>query len=147
MFSSRGPLGFLGLLYTPQAIIIGQAILITPLLVSLLYEVFRKAKETYFELALSLGADKWQAFWLMLSEMKYEILSVVLISFNRAIGELGVALIVGGNIRGYTRVMTTAIALELSKGNFQVALVLGLYLFLIVLSISLTVHLIRGLRE
>ena len=144
VFSCSGPLGFLGLLYTPQVIIIGQAILITPLLVSLMYEVFVKALNEYWELALSLGATKGQAYKLIVREVSGDVLVASLIGFSRAIGELGVALMVGGNIKGYTRVFTTAIALEVEKGEFDVAIVLGVLLFIVVLSIILSVRMVKG---
>lgn len=143
IFSRSGPLGFLKLLYTPQIIIIGQAILITPLLVSLMYEVFSKALTEYWELALSLGASRSQAYKTIIREVSSDILTISLIGFSRAIGELGVALIVGGNIKGYTRVLTTAIALEVEKGEFSVAVVLGLLLFITVLSIILSIRFIK----
>jgi len=143
IFSRSGPLGFLKLLYTPQIIVIGQAILITPLLVSLMYEVFTKALAEYWELALSLGASRGQAYKTVIREVSGDILTISLIGFSRAIGELGVALIVGGNIKGYTRVLTTAIALEVEKGEFNVAMILGLLLFIIVLSVILSIRFIK----
>lgn len=143
IFSRSGPLGFLGLLYTPQIIIIGQAILITPLMISLMYEVFVKALSEYWELALSLGATKGQAYRLIVREVSGDVVVASLIGFTRAIGELGVALMVGGNIKGYTRVFTTAIALEVEKGEFGLAIILGALLFIIVLSIILSVRMIK----
>jgi len=144
LLSRSGPLGSLGLLYTPQAIIIGQAVLITPLLVSLMYEIFIKALSDYWELAMSLGATKGQAYMLIVREVLNDLLSSSLIGFGRAIGELGVALTIGGNIKGYTRVLTTAIALEVEKGEFEVAMILGGLLFVVILSIVLSVRVIRG---
>ncbi|RLE88295.1 MAG: ABC transporter substrate-binding protein [Thermoprotei archaeon] len=143
LFSYSGPLGFLELLYTPYTIIIGESILITPLVISLLYEVFSRAYNEYWELALTLGADKLQAYKLIIREVISDIFVVSLISFSRAIGELGVALIVGGNIKGYTRVFTTAIALEIEKGEFETAIILGLLLFIVVLSVILTARIIK----
>ena len=146
IFSKSGPLGFLGLLYTPTAIVIGEAVLITPLIISLLYEALSSAKQTYWELALSLGADERQAYYTMLRETLPDLAVTILIAFSRAIGELGVALIVGGNIRGYTRVFTTAIALEIAKGNFEVALSLGLILLIIVSGITAVVRILGARR-
>jgi len=147
ILSRSGPLGFLGILYTPLAIIIGEAILVTPLIISLLYETLNKARQTYWELAISLGADDIQAYYIMLREIIPDIIITALLAFSRAIGELGVALIVGGNIRGYTRVFTTAIALEISKGDFETALSLGLILFTIVSSITIISRLLGARRE
>jgi len=143
IFSCSGPLGFLELLYTPYIIIIGESILITPLLISLLYEIFNRAYNEYWELALTLGADKFQACKLIIREIISDVFVVSLIGFSRAIGELGVALIVGGNIKGYTRVFTTAIALEVEKGEFGTAIALGLLLFIVILSVILTARVIK----
>ncbi len=140
LLSKSGPLGALNLLYRPEAIILGEAILITPLIVSLAYEMFRKARENYWEVAYTLGADELQAGLVMLKETISSLIVIVLISFSRALGELGVALMVGGNIRGYTRVFTTTIALEISKGNFETAIILGLILLGIISTITIVVR-------
>ena len=147
ILSRSGPLGFLGMLYTPQAIMLGEAILITPLLVSLLYESFYRTREKYWELALTLGASDRQALKLFLLQSLPEILVVLLLGFSRAIGELGVALLVGGNIKGYTRVMTTAISLEVMKGEFEKALLLGGFLITTVLGISTSIRFLKGRIE
>ncbi len=147
ILSRSGPLGFLGMLYTPQAIMLGEAILITPLLVSLLYESFHRTREKYWELALTLGASDRQALKLFLLQSLPEILVVLLLGFSRAIGELGVALLVGGNIKGYTRVMTTAISLEVVKGEFEKALLLGGFLITTVLGISTSIRFLKGRIE
>ncbi len=147
LLSRSGPLGPLGLLYTPQAIVLGEAILITPLLVSLLYETFYGMREKYWELALTLGASEQQALMLFFTQALPEILVVSLLGFSRAIGELGVALLVGGNIKGYTRVMTTAISLEVVKGEFEKALLLGGFLIVTVLTISISVRLLKKRLE
>lgn len=140
VFSRSGPLGFLELLYRPEAIVIGEAILITPLIISLLYETFHKARLDYWEVAFTLGADERQAYVIMIREVFSDIIIVLLIAFSRALGELGVALMVGGNIRGYTRVFTTAIALEVAKGNFEIALNLGALLLAIISIIAVVVR-------
>lgn len=144
LFLSRaGPLGFLRLLYTPYAIVIGQSILVTPLLTFLMADSLSHLKDTILELAYSLGATRRQAILTLLRESLPHIISSMLVSFNRAVGELGVALMLGGNIRGLTRVMTTAIALEVEKGEFELALTLGGFLLLTTSFITL---LIRALR-
>ena len=145
LLSSSGPLGFLHMLYTPQAIIMGEAILITPLIVSTSYRVLKNVVDTYGELALSLGASERQAMLLALRESLPGILASTIMGFSRAIGELGVALIVGGNIRGYTRVLTTAIALEVSKGEFEKAMALGMVLISITVTISIILKALKRL--
>ncbi|HDD25871.1 MAG TPA: ABC transporter permease subunit, partial [Acidilobales archaeon] len=109
LFSRTGPLGIINLLYTPYAIILGESILITPLLISLFHDVFRDYRGKYWEMALSLGATSRQAATLVIREALPRLVTASLIGFARAISELGVALMVGGNIRGYTRVLTTSI--------------------------------------
>lgn len=128
LLSRSGPLGFLGLLYTPAAVVIGEAILVTPLLVAVSYRVLRAAYATVGELALSLGASDEAAMKLVLREAIPGLASSAVMAFSRAIGELGVALLVGGNIAGYTRTLTTAIALEVEKGEFEQAIGMGLVL-------------------
>lgn len=144
LLSRRGPLGFLGLLYTPYAIMLGEAILVTPLVASVAYRALRHAVETYGELALSLGATEAQALATAVREAAGGILAAVVMGFSRAVGELGVALMVGGNIKGYTRTMTTAIALDVAMGEFEEALALGVVLVLILLGLSATLRLLAG---
>ncbi len=139
LFSRVGPLGILNLLYTPLAISIGQAFLITPLLVSLAAEHLGRVRESVSELALSLGATHVQVATTVIREAGPQLLSSALVSFNRAVGELGVALLVGGNIKRLTRVMTTAIALEVEKGEFGLALTLGGILLLVNIIATLAV--------
>ncbi len=125
LLSRSGPLGHLQLLYTPLAITIGQAILITPFITSLSAEVLRTVRERVWETLISLGATEGQAAATIVDEASPGLLTSVLLGFSRAVGELGVALMLGGNIRGFTRVMTTAIALEVGRGEFELALALG----------------------
>ncbi len=139
LLSRGGPLGFLGILYSPTAIIIGQAILITPYIIYLAASSLLEGRRSIWELAISLGASKAQAALTLLQEGVYSLASVVVVAFNRAIGELGIALMLGGNIKGFTRVMTTAIALEVSKGEYELALTLGGTLLAIVLPISIAI--------
>ncbi len=147
LLSSNGPLGYLGLLYTPQAIMIGQSVLVTPLITSVSYRVLTQAWDKYGELALSLGADEGQALRLVISESLPGILGAVIMGFSRALGELGVALMVGGNIKGYTRVMTTAIALEVSRGEFELAIWLGIFLVVIIAMISLSPRILGRVND
>lgn len=144
LFSRTGPLGIINLLYTPQGMILGDAVLLTPLLISLLSETFYESRLRVWELATSLGASSRQAALLVMRESLPQLLTTSLIGFARSIGELGVALIVGGNIRGYTRVLTTSIALEVSRGEFERALTLGLILLTIVLAVVIAVRALRA---
>jgi tungstate transport system permease protein len=126
MFSNAGPLGFLDLLYTPIGIIIGQTILVTPIMVSVTTETITSVDDSIRDLALTMGADGRAAAFSVVRESFGGILLA-----SRAIAELGVALMIGGNIRGLTRVLTTSIALETTRG--EIALGLGLTLILITL--------------
>lgn len=143
IFSNQGPLGFLRLLYSPQAIIVGQSILITPLAISILKRTLETTYENCWELTLALGGTEKDAFKLIVTEATSEMLSSIIICFSRAIGELGVALMVGGNIKGYTRVLTTSIALEISKGEFELAILLGFILLVISVTLSLILRILR----
>lgn len=135
-FSNAGPLGFLNLLYTPAGIIIGQTILIIPIMVSITTETITSVDDSIRELALTLGADGRAAAFSVVRESFGGILLASSASFSRAIAELGVALMIGGNIRGLTRVLTTSIALETTRGEIA----LGLGLMLILLSLILIVN-------
>ncbi len=141
LLSRSGPLGFLNLLYTPQAIILGEAILVTPLVVSVSYRVLRAALEAYGELAYSLGATEKQAALTVLREALPGLLAAVAMGFSRAIGELGVAFMIGGNIKGYTRTLTTAIALGVSMGEYELAMSLGVVLLTLTLAVSIGLRL------
>jgi len=145
LLSSSGPLAPLGikLLYTPQAIILGESILVTPLMISTSYRVLKNSVVMYGELALSLGASKTQVMTLIVKESLPGVVASIIMSFSRALGELGIAMMVGGNISGYTRVMTTAIALGVARGEFEEAIALGLVLMAIMVVISVTLKLIN----
>jgi tungstate transport system permease protein len=145
LLSSSGPLAPLGikLLYTPQAIILGESILVTPLMISTSYRVLKNSVVMYSELALSLGASKTQVMTLVIKESLPGVVASIIMSFSRALGELGIAMMVGGNISGYTRVMTTAIALGVARGEFEEAIALGLVLMAIMVVISVTLKLIN----
>ena len=147
LFSRRGPLGFLGLLYTPAAIVLGEAVLVTPLLVAVGYRVLQDAVQRYGELALSLGASEGEAMKLSLLEAAPGLLAALVMGFSRAVGELGVALLVGGNIKGYTRTLTTAIALEVSMGEYEAAVKLGLVLVAVMVSVALLLRAVKRLGD
>lgn len=128
ILSRRGPAGDWGLLFTPTAMVIGQCILIIPIIWNLSIAAVQGADPRLAFTCRSLGASGWQQAWIYLREVRFGLLAAVVMGFGRAIGEVGVAMMLGGNIEGYTRTMTTAIALETSKGEFEFALALGLVL-------------------
>lgn len=136
--SRSGPFGWLSLLYTPEAMIIAQTILITPIIAGLSYQVIEDLHEEYKDLFASLVISKWRALCAYIVDARYSLMTVVLAGFGRAISEVGAVMIVGGNIDHLTRVMTTTIALETSKGELALALALGL----ILLAMSLCVNFI-----
>jgi len=139
LVSRRGPLGVLGLLYTQWAMIVGETILVTPLLAALTVAVVGGADPRIEDTALTLGASRMGAALTVLSEVRPGLVAVVVAGFGRLISELGVALMVGGNIAGSTRSMTTAIALETSKGEFALAFALGLLLLTVALAVNVLV--------
>lgn len=128
LLSRQGPLGHWGLLYTPAAVLIGQAVLVLPILWNLSWSAVASADPRVVDTALALGASRLQSLWLLLAEVRYGIVAAVVMGFGRALGEIGVAMMLGGNIEGFTRTLTTAIALETGKGEFEFALALGLVL-------------------
>jgi tungstate transport system permease protein len=140
LLSSSGPLGSLSLLYTPAAVVIGQAVLITPLMISLTMEAISRVSPAITDLALTLGGSRRHLMGLLRREASPSILSAVLLAFCRAVGELGVALMLGGNIPGWTRVMSTAIALELERGEVELCLQLTGLLLAIVLPLVFVAH-------
>ena len=137
LISRSGPFGWLGVLYTPSAMIIAQMILIIPIIVSLTAQIIEEINEEYKDLFKSLVISSQKALIACLYDARYSILTVILAGFGRAISEVGAVIIVGGNIDHLTRVMTTTIALETSKGNLSLALALGIILLLIALIINL----------
>ncbi len=139
IFSRGGPLGFLGLLYTPGAIILGEAILVTPILVSIMTTAIEAVDPEIMKLAKTLGASESQASIAVLKEAINGVLLSNIASFNRAIAELGVALLVGGNIAGLTDVLTTAISRYTARGDLDLAIALGILLMLIVFAINMII--------
>ncbi len=131
ILSRQGPLGDLGLLYTPTAMVIGQCVLIVPVIWSLVISATQAADPGILETCKSLGANSIQQGLLFLNEVRFAILAAIVMGFGRAIGEVGIAMMLGGNIEGFTRTMTTAIALETSKGEFEFALALGILLLFV----------------
>ncbi|MEO1549709.1 MAG: ABC transporter permease [Pseudomonadota bacterium] len=139
--SRAGPLGSLGLLFTPTAMIIAQTILILPIIVALTREAVRPVYTEYAEFLRAVEARPLQRLRTVLWDARFAVITAVLAGFGRAIAEVGAVLIVGGNIAGVTRVMTTTIALETSRGNLELALALGLILIAIALSLNSLIHL------
>lgn len=136
LLSRTGPLGSLQLLFTPSAMVIAQVLLVTPIITGLT-TVAVQAKERYFsETAVTLGAVPWQAAFLVVREARGSIVVGIITAFGRAIAEVGAVMLVGGNIQHFTRVMTTAIVLETRKGDYNLALGLGLVLLLLSFTIN-----------
>lgn len=140
LFSSSGPLGGLGLMFTPAVMVIGQVILITPVMLGLTIAALSGVDKAISETAVSLGASRFQAAVITLKHARYTVLTAVIMGFGRAFAEVGLALMVGGNIKGFTRTLTTAISLETSKGDIELALALGMVLILVALVINLTLN-------
>jgi len=143
LLSRSGPLGFMGLLYTPSAMVIAQTILAFPIVASLCYSAIVSVDPIIRQASMTLGATPFQISVTIINEARYGIMSGIIAAFGRVMAEVGAILIVGGNIAGYTRVMTTTIALETDKGNFELALALGIILLAISLSINLGLHTIQ----
>lgn len=131
IISRRGPLGHLGLLFTPTAMIIAQILLITPIITGI---IFNNAKEHGYEIkqiCVTLGGNRWDLLILLIKEMRINILIAVVTGFGRAISEVGAVMLVGGNILGHTRVMTTFIAMNNSMGNYSTSIAMGIVLLII----------------
>jgi tungstate transport system permease protein len=143
LLSRRGPLGEWGLLYTQTAVILGEASLILPIIMNMTLVAVQSADPRLLPTLRMLGARTPQQVMLILSELRIVILAGVITGFGRAIGEVGAAMMLGGNILGSTRTMTTAIALETSKGDFELGLALGLLLLLIAFSVNLALQTLK----
>ena len=143
LLSRAGPLGTMGLLFTPTAMVIAQAILIVPIVAALSRQVVEDAWQEYREQLRSLGQRRLGAALTLLWDVRFSLVTIVLAGFGRAAAEVGAVIIVGGNIDGVTRVMTTAIALETSKGDLPLALGLGLILVTIVLALNAAAYVVK----
>ena len=140
LFSRAGPLGLFGILFTPTAMVIGQILLISPLLLGFTISALSGVSKEVVDTATSLGASGFQTVWLVLREARYAVLAAVIMGFARAISEIGCALMVGGNIKGATRVITTVISLETGKGNLELAIALGIILLFLALIINIVLN-------
>lgn len=141
--SRRGPLGEMGLLYTQTAMVIGQFVLVFPIVTGLTVSSVNGLDKRIRRTALSLGADSTQSFYTFLREARYGLLVALAAGFGRVFAEVGVSMMLGGNIRGYTRTITTAIALETSKGEFALGMALGIVLLMVALGINILVSCFR----
>ena len=141
VFLSRaGPLGVLGLLFTPTAMIIAQVVIIVPLIASIAHQSLRELWSDYHDLLISMNASQTQRIKALLWDGRRALLTAALAGFGRAIGEVGAIMVVGGNIDHATRVLTTAIALETGKGEFAMALGLGFVLIAMAITVNLAIH-------
>ena len=144
MISRRGVLGPLELLYTQKAIIIGQVILIIPLITTLTIAAISKIDKRYRNTALTLGANQRQMAWVIFREARYGIVAAIIAAFGRVIAEVGISMMLGGNAKGFTRTMTTAMALEYDKGEFVLAVALGIILMACAFVINMVFHFFQG---
>ncbi|MBN2345002.1 MAG: ABC transporter permease [Candidatus Aminicenantes bacterium] len=144
LVSRRGPLGTLGLLFTPGAMILAQALLAFPLMTALALAALKGVAREARDLALSLGANRRQLAAVVIRQGRFAFLTALIAGFSRVIGETGMTLMVGGNIKGHTRVLTTAISLETMKGNFEIGIALGIVLLLVALAINIALQGLQG---
>lgn len=147
LFTRQGPLGDFGLLYTPSAIIIGECILIFPIILNLTISAASSADPRVILTCKALGANNVQQSWLFINEIRFALIAGVVTGFGRAIGEIGIAMMLGGNIDGYTRTMTTAIALETSKGEFEFAMALGVLLLMTAFLVNMVLQQFQKLNK
>ena len=143
LLSRAGPLGELGLLFTPGAMVIAQSVLVLPIIAALARQTLEDAWREYEEQLRSLGAREFEAAFTLIWDARFSLVTAVLAGLGRAAAEVGAVMIVGGNIDGVTRVMTTAIALETSKGDLPLALGLGFVLIALVLAVNAAAQLIK----
>jgi tungstate transport system permease protein len=147
LLSRAGPLGSMGILFTPSAMVIAQTVLILPIIAALSRQAIEDAWREYEEQLRSLGADRSDAALTLLWDTRFSLLTTALAGFGRAAAEVGAVMIVGGNIDGVTRVMTTTIALETSKGDLPLALGLGIILIAIILAVNAAAYLTKELAR
>ena len=147
LLSRAGPLGALGILFTPSAMVVAQTILILPIIAALSRQAIEDAWREYEEQLRSLGAGRMSAALTLLWDTRFSLLTTILAGFGRAAAEVGAVMIVGGNIDGVTRVMTTTIALETSKGDVPLALGLGMILIAIVIAVNAAAYLTKELAQ
>jgi tungstate transport system permease protein len=144
MLSRSGPFGFLGMLFTPQGMIVAQTVLIIPLITGLTVSALSGIDREMRYTIISLGSSQIQSIVTILREARFAILAAVLLGFGRAIAEVGTVMLIGGNIRGFTRVLTTTIALNTSMGNFPISIALGIILLGVALVVNVILNLVQG---
>jgi len=142
--SRRGIFGTLDLLYTQKAMIIGQAILILPIVATFTIAAISRIDDRYRKTAMTLGANRWQTALVIFREARFGIVAAVIAAFGRVIAEVGVSMMLGGNAKGFTRTMTTAMALEYDKGQLSLAVALGIILLGLSFTINLLFHFFQG---
>jgi tungstate transport system permease protein len=147
LLSRTGPVGHLGWLFSLKAMVLAQAVLVLPVVTALTRQCVEDAERNHGEQLQSLGAKPWLRSVLLAWDERYALLTVLIAAFGRAISEVGAVMVVGGNIEGFTRVMTTAIALETSKGDLPLALALGLVLMSVVLLLNVCISALRRWRQ
>ena len=145
--SNAGPLGSLGILFTPAAIVIGQVLLVSPVIIGLTISALSGVDRTVMETAISLGANSFQATVLVVREARFAIVAALIMGFGRAISEVGLSMMVGGNIKGFTRTITTAISLETSKGEIELSIALGIILIFLALVINIVLNRVQHRKE
>ena len=144
LISKQGPFGFLNLLFTPTGMVVGQTLLILPILIGFTITALVGVSIQIKELAISLGASTYQTIITIIKEARYAIMGAVILGFGRAISEVGVSILIGGNIRGLTRTFTTAISLETSRGNLVLSIALGFILLSLALIINFLLNYVQG---
>lgn len=143
MIWRSGPFGFLNLLYTPYAIILAQAIIATPIIMGVSVAAIQNLHPNLRLQALSLGASRLQMVWILIQEARLPLMAAVMAGFGGVISEVGASMMVGGNIKGYSRVLTTATVMETSKGNFDMAIALGTILLILAFAVNVLLTLIQ----
>ena len=133
----NGPLGFMGILYTPAAMILAQAIIATPIVMGITLAAMQQLPKKLKLQILALGATRLQMVWTLIKEARLPLLAAIMAGFGGVISEIGASIMVGGNIKGYSRVLTTATVMETSRGNFDIAIALGIILLLLAYFINL----------
>jgi tungstate transport system permease protein len=138
--SRSAPLGFLSLMFTPRAVILGEFVLSLPIITNLTVAAVQSVDPRAVLTAKTLGAGGFQTIWTILMEARFALIAAIIVGYGRAVSEVGSAMMLGGNIRYFTRTMTTAIALETSKGEFGFGLALGFFLMLVVFTVNILFH-------
>ncbi len=142
--SRRGVFGMFDLLYTQKAIIIGQIILIVPIIATFTISAISRIDDRYRKTAMTLGANVFQTVWVIVREARFGIMAAIILAFSRVIAEVGISMMLGGNAKGFTRTMTTAMALEYDKGEFVLSVALGIVLLFLCFSINIVLNHFQG---